>query len=209
MATSILLLIIGFLRFAHGMVEYVVYPIDKRDVSACLRTNNALVKILGDSRVQIYQSQRRQTTEFWFVQALEVQKDILSYIPGVRILSQILQDYTDSSQVDAVMENLIVAQSTEESSTDASAFTIADATRSDNASQQLKLPLRMQRDAPQDLDLVSWPPRKRLPVFGNMPGYRYDVARGTDTYIYIIDNGINADNAVRSPIFTTHPFPLS
>lgn len=97
------------------------------------------------------------------------------------------------------MENVIVAQNTGGSFTltNSSAFTSAN--KSTESVSELKLPFRQQPDAPQDLDLVSWPPRKRLPVFGKMPYYRYDVTKGVDTYIYIIDNGINKDNAVRSP----------
>ena len=94
------------------------------------------------------------------------------------------------------MEDVIVAQNLEDSPTNISAFTTVDSTQSTKASPQLKIPMRSQRDAPQDLDLVSWPPRKRLPA-GNMPYFVYDVARGIDTYVYVIDDGINEDNAVR------------
>ena len=38
-------------------------------------------------------------------------------------------------------------------------------------------------------------------MFGKMPFYAYDVNKGIDTYIYIIDNGINKDNAVRIQLF--------
>lgn len=92
------------------------------------------------------------------------------------------------------MENVIVAQNSGESFKHTSVFMTANSTRSNEAIPELKLPLRRQRDAPQDLDLVSWPPRKRLPVVGKMPCYVYDIARGIDTYIYIIENGINKDN---------------
>lgn len=179
MIASILLVVIGILHFAHGLTEYVVYPVNKRDVSACSQNNDALVKILGDSRVQIYKSQVRQITDFWFIQALESQIAIVLQIPGV----------------DAVMENVVVAQNSGESFTNASTLTIANSTGSDQASPELKLPRRTRRDAPQDLDLVSWPPRKRIPVFGKMPWYIYDVAQGVDTFVYIIDNGINMDNS--------------
>ena len=104
------------------------------------------------------------------------------------------------------MEDVIVAQNLEDSLTNVSVSTAADSTQSTKASPQLKLPLRSQRDAPQDLDLVSWPPRKRLPASGNMPWFVYDVARGTDTYIYVIDNGINEDNDVRINLY--HPWYL-
>ena len=99
--------------------------------------------------------------------------------------------------MDAVLEDDIVAQNLEDSPTNVSAFTTVNSTQSTKASPQLKLPMRIQSDAPQDLDLVSWPPRKRLPAFGNLPFFVYDVARGIDTYVYVIDNGINEDNAVR------------
>lgn len=97
------------------------------------------------------------------------------------------------------MENVVIAQNCGESFTNASASTTANSTGSKEASPELKLPFRHQRDAPQDLKLVSWPPRTRIPLFRKMPFYVYDVAMGTDTYIYIIDNGINKDNAVRTP----------
>lgn len=96
MIASILLVVIGILHFAHGLTEYVVYPVNKRDVSACSQTNNALVKILGDSRVQIYKSQIRQTTDFWFIQALESQIAIVLQIPGVRIQLHVQHDCNDS-----------------------------------------------------------------------------------------------------------------
>ena len=88
MAAAIFLLVIGIFHFAHGLVEYVVYPADKKDVSACSQINTAVVRILGDSKVRIYQSQIRQTTEFWFIQAIETQAEAVSRIPGVRIQSQ-------------------------------------------------------------------------------------------------------------------------
>ena len=95
------------------------------------------------------------------------------------------------------MENVVVAQNCGESFKNASAFMTANSTGSDEASLERRRPLRSQRDAPQDLDLVSWPRRKRIPVFGKMPWYIYDVARGVDTFIYILDSGINVDNSVR------------
>ena len=96
------------------------------------------------------------------------------------------------------MENVIVAQNCDGSLANLSTFASANSTE-----PELKLPFRKQQDAPQDLKLVSWPPRKRLPVIGKIPSYRYDVAKGIDTYIYIIDNGINKDNAVRAQNITT------
>ena len=70
----------------HGLVEYVVYPANKRDVSACSRINDALVKTIGNSNVRGYQSQPRKITEFWLVEASANQAAMVSRIPGVRIL---------------------------------------------------------------------------------------------------------------------------
>ena len=96
MATSILLAVIGILHFAHGLVEYVVYPTDKKDVTACSQINNALIKICGQSRVQIYRSQMRGTSEFWVIRALETTKQTVLQIPGVSIQSQRLHDRNDN-----------------------------------------------------------------------------------------------------------------
>ena len=96
MAASILLAVIGILHFAHGLVEYVVYPTDKKDVTACSQINNALVKICGPSRVQIYRSQIRGTTEFWLIRAIETTKQTVLQIPGVGIQSQRLHDRNDN-----------------------------------------------------------------------------------------------------------------
>ena len=98
MFASFLLLVIGMLHFAYGLIEYVVYPVDKRDVPACSQINDALVKLLGDSKVQIYKSQTRQVTEFWLIQALEAQTAPVSRIPGVRVLSRNQHGCTDSSR---------------------------------------------------------------------------------------------------------------
>ena len=95
MAASILLVVIGILHFAHGLVEYVVYPTDKKDVTACSQINNALVKICGPNRVQIYRSQMRGTTEFWVIRAIETTKPTILQIPGVGTQSQRQHDCND------------------------------------------------------------------------------------------------------------------
>lgn len=96
MVASILLVVIGIFHLAHGLVEYVVYPTDKKDVTACSRINNALVKTCGPSRVQIYRSQIRGTTEFWVIRAIETTKQTVLQIPGVGLQSQILHDCNDN-----------------------------------------------------------------------------------------------------------------
>lgn len=85
MAASLLILVIAYLHFAHGLLEYVVYPANKKDFSACSRVYDALVKMFGAGQVQVYKSQYRRSTEFWFIQALEVREAAVLQIPGVRI----------------------------------------------------------------------------------------------------------------------------
>lgn len=85
MVASILLLVVATIHVAYGLIDYVVYPTDKKDVSACSQVNVALVKLCGQSRVQIYKSPIRQVTEFWVVKALENEKNIILHLPGVRI----------------------------------------------------------------------------------------------------------------------------
>ena len=73
------------------------------------------------------------------------------------------------------------------------------ALRRDNSSDQLShQELRLQKSAPLDLDLISWPPRRKFnPLIGTKPkGYLYDQLGGLNTYIYIIDTGIDLSNAV-------------
>ena len=55
----------------------------------------------------------------------------------------------------------------------------------------------MQRDAPQDLALVSWAPAKFLPR--KIKGYIYNAYWGFNTYIYLIGDGFNVGHRVRQP----------
>ena len=54
----------------------------------------------------------------------------------------------------------------------------------------------MQRNAPEDLDLVSWAPGKFWPP-SKLNGYVYDVHAGVETYIYITGEGLDYGHAVR------------
>lgn len=72
----------------------------------------------------------------------------------------------------------------------------ANASTSNSPMAPAPVPKRivMQRDAPQDLDLVSW--KSGLPLPYRMKGYVYDVLMGTGTYIYVIGGGINLQHRV-------------
>ena len=51
-----------------------------------------------------------------------------------------------------------------------------------------------QRNAPLDLKVVSWAPDT---LFGDLSSYCFEKVSGDDTYIYIIENGLNPKNSVR------------
>ena len=53
--------------------------------------------------------------------------------------------------------------------------------------------VNMQDDAPSDLDVVSW---ARGEPFSSLKGYAYDASAGLNTYVYIIENGIDPDHPV-------------
>ena len=87
------------------------------------------------------------------------------------------------AQVEEVLKNSIVAVNCGEVAANATlGIQYGNETLNDGSTVR-------QKDAPQDLDLVSWPPSKNW--VKKMPGYDYEVAAGFDTYVYIIDLGIN------------------
>ncbi len=65
----------------------------------------------------------------------------------------------------------------------------------------------MQRGAPQDLDLVSWPAGKMLPR--KLKGYVYDVLPGLETYLYMIGDGLNLEHRVGSPFLCIYYVSLA
>lgn len=103
--------------------------------------------------------------------------------------------YADASstlQVDGILTNSIVAVNCGE--------VLGNATlnlESGNETVRDATTVR-QKNAPQDLDLVSWPPLKKW--VKKMPGYDYDVVAGLDTYVYVIDNGVNMQTTVRTDL---------
>ena len=65
-----------------------------------------------------------------------------------------------------------------------------------------------QKDASADLRLVSWPADKDLPFFWNRQPYVYDDAKGRDTYVYVIDEGVNTQHSVSLfPVYLSPPLP--
>ena len=57
-----------------------------------------------------------------------------------------------------------------------------------------------QGNAPEDLGIVSWSRTKPLPR--RLDGYVYDVNLGQDTYIYVIDHGLNGQGSVSNVAIT-------
>ena len=73
-------------------------------------------------------------------------------------------------------------------------------------STQAARDIRHQSDASEDLAVVSWPPEQRIPIGGSRGGYYYNVLKGINQYIYVIDHGINLLHPVRPS--TTTSFSL-
>ena len=48
-----------------------------------------------------------------------------------------------------------------------------------------------QPDASPDLTLISWPDGRVLPAQGPSGGYNYEPLAGSESYVYVIDYGIN------------------
>ena len=53
-----------------------------------------------------------------------------------------------------------------------------------------------QKKPPADLRLVSWPPDRELPRFFTRQPYVFDAAKARDSYIYVIDEGVNKQHPV-------------
>ena len=188
-------LILSFLRIADGL-QYVVYPTNRTDVDACSTINDYLIRQLRRENVTSYTSPRRGVTEFWLVNATEPELRTILHDLGVSLrqwLSSLQIHLTCTTQAEYVLQNEIVSRdcSVESSSNP----------QASSAAPQPTLPPRppkpprtviLQSNAPQDLDLISWSPVKPLPW--RMKGYVYDPSFGRDTYLYVIDNGLNIAN---------------
>lgn len=57
----------------------------------------------------------------------------------------------------------------------------------------------LQSSASEDLAIISWPPFQKLPKPKRRPlsEYYYNVLAGVDSYVYVIDSGINEEHVVR------------
>lgn len=55
-----------------------------------------------------------------------------------------------------------------------------------------------QRNAPKDLQMVSWPPNKPMTPFASS-NYNYDPMMATGTFVYVLDNGVDTVGPVRLP----------
>ena len=60
-----------------------------------------------------------------------------------------------------------------------------------------------QKDAPNDLKAVSWPPGKSAK---DLNYYSYDTSGGQDVILYLVEEGINPRNPVSVPDRTSLPF---
>ncbi|KAL8778971.1 MAG: hypothetical protein Q9213_007156 [Squamulea squamosa] len=170
--------------------EFVVYPRDRLNTTACRNTNRTLFS-KGFERVQSYSSPRRGVTEFWLVEADSDPTAVTEGVPDVGACLMNL-GLTENCGVTCGKDSSI--EDEVEASSGVSTATTDTTTTSIPAPTRTPTPRRnvMQRAAPQDLDLVSWPPGRFLPW--KMKGYVYDVVSGDDTYIYVIGDGINFEH---------------
>ena len=196
MAPLVLIFLAMVMGICHNCTatEWIVYPVSSTNVTKLSRTTSSLTLILGKRNAQAYRSAIRKTTEFWLVQANNAQKAQISQLPFVRTSHTRLQFLNSSRhmQVKAVYENSIVVENC--GRTYGKDTGVVNATEPDVAPSNA--PLRWQTDASPDLNIMSWPPRKRL--LEKYRGYVYDVGAGVGTYIYVIDNGVHIQNPVRN-----------
>ena len=188
-------LIFSLLRIADGL-QYVVYPTNRTDVGACSTINDYLIRQLHRENVTSYTSPRRGVTEFWFVNATEPELRTIRHDLGVSLrqrLSSSQIHLTCTAQAEYVVRNEIVSRdcSVELSSNPQAIPAAAQPTLPPRPPQPARTAI-LQSNAPQDLDLISWSPVKPLPW--RMKGYVYDPSFGNDTYLYLIDNGLNIAN---------------
>ena len=184
-----------FFRIADGL-QYVVYPPNRTDKSACSTINDYLIRQLHRENVRSYTSPVRGVTEFWFVNAIEPELSTILHDLGVGLRQQLSNSQihlTCTAQGEYVLLNEIVSRDCR--------VDLSSNPQANSAAAQPTLRPRppppprtviLQPNAPQDLGLISWPSVKPLPW--RMKGYVYDPSFGTDTYLYVIDNGLNIAN---------------
>ncbi|KAG8533927.1 uncharacterized protein KY384_001668 [Bacidia gigantensis] len=149
---------------AFGQDRWLVFPGDL--VPQARRKHTIwprLVAILGDTRVEPIGSRVFGTIEFWKVWGTEAQMNQIRQINGVE---------------DVVMDEALI-------STSQSTNTVLRDVNDPN------LAITRQYDAPNDLKLVSWPPLANLPEAGLDVPYQFANENGQDTFVYVIDQGIN------------------
>ena len=199
----LIILAIKFSRPISGR-EWVAYPRNREDVAACWSTTEQLDDILGYDNVKPYTSLKRRVTEFWLLSTTNQSKiSTASQDPGVYtiVILRYIGDPNPYCQIKHISENLDI---TDECGAVESIMSTPGPLAASRTKFQSPEPMQnpipgsviIQTDAPQDLDLVSWSVAKLLPR--KMSGYVYDLTFGRDTYIYIIDNGLNSLNKVRS-----------
>ncbi|KAL8699224.1 MAG: hypothetical protein Q9201_006122 [Fulgogasparrea decipioides] len=189
-AFSVLIPLAIFIGSVCG-TQYVVYPTDRQNARNSQQITNHLSQLLGADGFKIYHSPPRGATEFWLL---------------LRPTPDQVTEISQQEYVKSVLPNVIVVKDCEAASATEILNGQSNATISDSgnegATQTPRPPPRprpppprsvvLQPNAPQDLDIVSWSVVKPLPW--KMKGYAYDVKFGRDTYIYVIDNGLNGQS---------------
>lgn len=69
-------------------IEYVVYPMDRKDKTACTKTTDFLNDLLFSKNVKACISDIRGVTQLWLVQAEGIQLEAIQKGPGVTAMAE-------------------------------------------------------------------------------------------------------------------------
>ncbi|KAL8692227.1 MAG: hypothetical protein Q9218_002703 [Villophora microphyllina] len=164
--------------------QHVVLPVNGLGPQMSLQTNNFILRTVGPNGLGAYR-RSRDVVEFWLLlDSNSSQRSDISQYPYVK---DVLPNVVQTSDCDSMFKSEARDNVTDEAARSEEALDLPRITPTPRPSPPRSVIL--QSNAPQDLDLVSWSVVKPPPW--KMKGYAYDVNFGQDTYIYVIDNGLN------------------
>ena len=151
-------------------IQYVVHPKNNRNHMACAMTTTYLQAYLGQDNVQTYRFPIRDVTQLWIIECDESQAAQIRKDPDVLDVSENkMSTQNDAEPIDLDIQNSTSLYATKEEA----------------------IPTINQPDASPDLTMISWPQNKILLGKGPTGGYNYKPLAGLNTYVYVIDHGVN------------------
>ena len=212
------LVVIGAIIILVSSQHLMMYPINRRDSQKHILISFALWKMCAKTDIVAWERyQSSGTTYFWLVEANRA-TNLATIVRGLEsmngvcdlIHSKTFDHLSDRSQVAAVVLNHVLTQdcgsvastspwlgNVSQPLNDTIVLAMSKSSTTKLTPAPTRLPRRtvIQRNAPQDLALVSWAPAKFLP--SKIKGYVYNAYWGFNTYIYLIEDGFNVDHRVR------------